>query len=143
MARILSVEDEPDLQTDIVEELLDAGHQVVAANTGQEGLEAVIERAPDLIVCDSLMPVMTGLEFFTQLRADHPEMDHVPFIFLSAHADRTHVEEGLEHGADAYLTKPVDFTELLETIDSLLERRKSSNGAASHDSDTIDHSTRN
>lgn len=141
MARILSVEDEADLQADIVEELLDAGHQVVTANTGQEGLEAVLQRIPDLIVCDSLMPVMTGLEFFTRLRADHPETGDVPFIFLSANADRTHVEEGLERGADAYLTKPVDFTVLLETIDSLLERRKPSNGAAGHD--TIDHSTRN
>lgn len=144
MARILNVEDEADLQADIVEELADAGHEVFTATTGEEGLKAVIEHAPDLIVCDSLMPVMTGLEFFARLRADHPEMNDVPFIFLSAHADRTHVEDGLERGADAYLTKPVDFDELLRTVASLLERKNSSDcGNSQPGSAPIDLSARN
>jgi CheY-like chemotaxis protein len=131
MARILSVEDEADLQADIVEELIDAGHEVVTATTGQEALEAVVGHAPDLIICDSLMPVMTGLEFFTRLRAEHPEMNDIPFVFLSAHADRTHVEDGLERGADAYLTKPVDFAEMLKTVEALLEGKNPPRDAAS------------
>ena len=143
MARILSVEDEADIQADIVEELVDAGHEVITAMTGAEGLAAVIEHTPDLIICDSLMPVMTGLEFFTRLRRDYPEMNEVPFIFLSAHADKTHVEDGLERGADAYLTKPVDFTELMEAVESLLEQGRSSNGDASrHAATAMDPSTR-
>ena len=120
MASILCVEDEPDIQADIVEELTDVGHQVTTASNGAEGLAALAEHRFDLIICDSLMPVMTGPEFFTRLREDHPELNEVPFVFLSAHADRTHVEDGLKRGVDAYLTKPVDFTELMDTVDSLL-----------------------
>lgn len=140
MARILNVEDEADIQADIVEELTDAGHDVITATTGEEGLKAVIENHVDLIICDSLMPVMTGLEFFRRLRADYPEMNDVPFVFLSAHADRTHVEDGLERGADAYLTKPVDFAVLMETVESLLDRTRPSNSSASA---ALGHTTRN
>lgn len=140
MAIILNVEDEADIQSDIVEELTDSGHQAIAATTGEEGLNAVLEHPVDLIICDSLMPVMTGLEFFRRLRTDHPEMNDIPFIFLSAHADKTHVEDGLERGADAYLTKPVDFTELMETVEALLVRTAPSNGIASA---APGHSTRN
>ena len=120
MANILSVEDEPDIQADIVEELTEAGHHVTTVSNGAEGLSAVAEHRFDLIICDSLMPVMTGPEFFRRLREDHPELNDVPFVFLSAHADRTHVEDGLKWGADAYLTKPVDFAELMNTVESLL-----------------------
>ena len=120
MAHILCVEDEPDIQADIVEELTDAGHDVTTASNGAEGLEAIGRQQFDLIICDSLMPVMTGPEFFTRLREDHPEHKEVPFVFLSAHADRTHVEDGLSRGVDAYLTKPVDFAELMDTVESLL-----------------------
>lgn len=140
MASILNVEDEADIQADIVEELTDAGHEVITATTGEEGLKAVLEHHVDLVICDSLMPVMTGLEFFHRLRADHPEKRDIPFVFLSAHADSTHVEDGLERGADAYLTKPVDFTELMETVEALLVRTVPSNGIASA---APGHSTRN
>lgn len=120
MAKILCVEDEPDIQADIVEELADAGHDVTTATDGAEGLAAVAEHRFDLIICDSLMPVMTGPEFFKRLREDHPDLNDIPFVFLSAHADPTHVEDGLKRGVDAYLTKPVDFTELMDTVESLL-----------------------
>ena len=122
MATILCVEDEADIQADIVEELVDAGHRVVTAGNGEDGLKAAIEQRPDLILCDSLMPCMTGLEFFARLRSDHPEMGTTPFVILSAHADPSHVAEGLDLGADAYLTKPIDFEKLMETIDTLLAR---------------------
>ena len=124
MAKILCIEDEPDIQADIVEELVEAGHQVMTAGNGEDGLAATIERRPDLILCDNLMPCMTGLEFFARLRADHPELNSTPFVILSAHADSTHVAEGLDLGADAYLTKPIDFAKLMETIETLLARRQ-------------------
>ncbi len=144
MAKILCVEDEPDIQCDIVEELSDAGHIVTTATTGEEGLAAIAENEFDLIICDSLMPVMTGLEFFEKLRNEYPELNEIPFVFLSAHADKTHVDDGLERGADAYLTKPVDFSELLQTINSLLGRGRLSNRGASGDtSDNTDYPIRN
>lgn len=120
MANILCVEDEADIQADILEELTDAGHTTSTASTGVEALQAIAGDRFDLILCDNLMPAMTGLELLRRIRGNHPELAHVPFVILSAHADRTHVEQGLEQGADAYLTKPVDFEDLVETVERLL-----------------------
>ena len=123
MARILCVEDEDDIRADIVEELMDAGHEVFAASNGLEGLEAVPAFRPDLIISDCLMPKMTGLEFFQALRRDLSDFADTPFVFLSAHADKSHVEEGMELGANAYLTKPVDFDRLLVIVNALLDHK--------------------
>ena len=128
MAKILCVEDEDEIRVDIVEELTDAGHEVLAASNGLEGLQAVTDFRPDLIISDCLMPKMTGPEFFQALRRDYPDFDDVPFVFLSAHADKSHVEEGMALGANVYLTKPVDFDKLLMVVNSLLDH---GTGAAS------------
>ena len=122
MARILCVEDEDDIRADIVEELIDAGHEIFAASNGLEGLEAVPAFGPDLIISDCLMPKMTGPEFFQALHRELPAFAGTPFVFLSAHADGSHIEEGMALGADAYLTKPVDFDRLLSVVNSLLNR---------------------
>ncbi len=125
MARILCVEDEDDIRADIVEELMDAGHEVFAASNGEEGLRAIPDFRPDLIISDCLMPKMTGLELFQALHRDLPDFASTPFVFLSAHADKSHVEEGMNLGADAYLTKPVDFDQLLVIVNSLLAQKTS------------------
>lgn len=120
MAKIVVVEDEELLRDDLVEELADAGHDVEQGRNGQEGLRAIIEHQPDVIICDCLMPEMSGLEMLAALRADHPVFDAVPFVFLSAHASSAHVQEGLDRGATTYLTKPVDYDELHATLENLL-----------------------
>lgn len=120
MAKLLCVEDESEIQADILEELTDAGHAVATATTGVEALQAIAGDRFDLILCDNLMPVMSGLDLLGRIRSNHPELAGIPFIILSAHADKTHVQQGLERGADAYLTKPVDFAELLGTVERLL-----------------------
>lgn len=122
MAKILCLEDEADIRSDVVEELEDAGHQVLAVANGREGLQEIPGFQPDLIVSDCLMPKMTGLEFFQALRRDLPEFTDTPFMFLSAHADKSQMEKGLQLGADAYLTKPIDFDRLLAMVNSLLSR---------------------
>ena len=124
MAKILCVEDEDEIRADLVEELVDAGHEVFAASDGMEGLKAVSEFRPDLILSDCLMPKMTGPELLRALRQDLPEFAETPFLFLSAHADESHVEEGLGLGADGYLKKPVDFDHLIEKVESLLVARR-------------------
>ncbi len=124
MTKILCIEDEIPIQEDIVEELIDFGFEVIAETNGRDGLRAIIRDQPDLVICDCLMPEMTGSDMFEVLKSDYPEFAGMPFIFLSAHADRKHIEDGVDLGADAYLTKPVNFDILLTMIDGLLQREK-------------------
>jgi len=119
-ATLLCVEDEPDIREAIVEELVDCGFQVIEASNGALGLQAVLDQRPDLVVCDCLMPVMSGIELLQTLRRDHPDYDDVPFIFLSAHASESDVELGKETGAEHYLTKPIDLDLLVETVNRTL-----------------------
>lgn len=121
MARILYVEDEPDIRSDVVEELVDLGHTISAAADGREGLQMALDFRPDIILCDCLMPGMTGPEMVRALHDGYPEFKSVPVVFLSAHADPAHQEEGLAAGARAYLTKPVDFDELEGVLGELLD----------------------
>lgn len=120
VATILCVEDEVDLRSDIVEELTAAGYAVVEAANGREALALVAGVRPDLILCDITMPEIGGYEFMERLRAGRPDLAEVPFIFLTALADRSEILHGKRAGADDYLVKPVDFDDLLATIRSRL-----------------------
>ena len=122
-ATLLCVEDEPDIRDAIVEELVDCGFEVLEASNGEMGLKAVLDHRPDLVVCDCLMPVMSGIELLQTLRRDHPDYDDVPFIFLSAHANESDVERGKQSGAAHYLTKPIDLDLLVETVTSTLDAK--------------------
>jgi len=123
MIKIVCVEDEATIRDDLVEELSDQGHQVIAVGDGQAGLEAIWEHHPDMVICDFLMPRMSGGDLFQKLKDDFPGFENLPFVFLSAHADERHVQDGVKMGADAYLTKPVNFDLLIETVDGLLSRK--------------------
>lgn len=120
MAKILCVEDEPELREQIVEELVDAGYEVLEAGNGAEGLAAIENGAPDLVLSDVNMPEMSGHELMKRVREQHPELSDMPFLFLSAQADRAQVIEAKKMGADDYLTKPVDFELLLATLEARL-----------------------
>lgn len=108
-ATILCVEDEVLLREDIVEELEDEGYSVLQATDGHEALKVILERKPDLVVCDITMPRKNGYELLKEVRGNYESFAEMPFIFLSALADKEHVIAGLRLGADNYLTKPVDF----------------------------------
>ena len=122
MARILCIEDEDFIRQDIVEELTDAGHTVIEADNGADGLKAIVAQTPDLVLCDISMPVMDGHTLLTELRENHPAFDDLPFVFLSALADRKDVIAGKRLGADDYLTKPIDFEMLHATIETRLRQ---------------------
>ena len=122
MTKILCVEDEEYLREDIVEELEEAGYEVIQAVNGQDGLEKTVAEKPDLVISDITMPVMDGYGFITKLRAEHPECDEIPFIFLSALADRDNVLEGMKLGSDDYMTKPIDYGMLLSKVESRLRQ---------------------
>lgn len=122
MAKILCVEDEDYLRADIVEELEEAGYDVIQAVNGQDGLEKIVAEQPDLVISDITMPIMDGYDLIKKLRADHPEFDEIPFIFLSALADRENVLEGMELGSDDYMTKPIDYGMLITKVTSRLRQ---------------------
>ena len=123
-AKILCIEDVAELREAIVEELEDAGYEALEAGDGKEGLNAILSHRPDLVVSDITMPNMSGLELVTELRNNHPQVDDMPFIFLTALADREDVMEGLRTGADDYLTKPVDFDMLLQKVETTIRRTR-------------------
>ncbi len=122
MAKILCVEDEEDLRQDIVEELEDAGYHVTQAGNGQQALEQILIDTPDLVVSDITMPVMDGYELVKRLRTEHSKYDEMPFVFLSALADRENILQGMSSGCDDYLTKPIDFEMLLAKIETRLRQ---------------------
>lgn len=122
MARILCIEDENFIREDIVEELEDAGHEVVQADCGTDGLEAILANKLDLVLCDISMPAMDGHALLTELRTNYPAFNDLPFVFLSALGDRKDVIAGKQLGADDYLTKPIDFELLHATVASRLRQ---------------------
>ncbi|MBZ0299547.1 MAG: response regulator, partial [Anaerolineae bacterium] len=105
MTKILVVEDEAPLRESIVDTLSFEGYEVVQAEDGRKGLTCAQVEQPDLVVCDIAMPELNGYELLLKLRED-PETATLPFIFLTARADRPFMRHGMELGADDYLTKP-------------------------------------
>jgi CheY-like chemotaxis protein len=120
MTTILCVEDETAIRQDIVEELQDAGYATLEAGNGEEGLAAIRDHNPDLVLCDITMPRMDGHKLVKHVRMNYPQFSELPFLFLSALADRKDVLSGIELGADDYLTKPIDFELLLTKVEATL-----------------------
>lgn len=121
-ARILCVEDEADIRRLLVEELSDIGYDTIEAADGKAGLDAIVQQQPDLVLCDITMPKMSGHALLEELRSNYPDQADLPFIFLSALADREHVLAGKRLGVDDYLTKPIDFELLSATIEARLSQ---------------------
>jgi DNA-binding response OmpR family regulator len=113
--KILCIEDDREAAALIVEELADQGFEPIAAHDGQAGYDAILEHMPDLVLCDINMPVMSGFEVLERLNAFAPRFRSIPFVFLTAMADRENELRGRHLGADDYVVKPVDF-EVLHTI---------------------------
>ncbi len=124
MAKILVVEDELELRESIVEELAEEGHVTVEAANGREGLATMLAEKPDLILSDITMPQMNGYQFFRAVRENYLEEAGIPFIFLTALADRDDELKGLRLGVDDYITKPVDFDLLLARVELCLRRHR-------------------
>ena len=121
MKTILLIEDNDIIRENTAEILELAGYAVLTAENGKVGVEKALVTKPDLVVCDIMMPVLDGygvLHIFTQ----NPHLAGVPFIFLTAKTERTDQRRGMELGADDYLTKPFEETELLSAISSRLSR---------------------
>lgn len=119
---ILCVEDEPHIRAIITEELRESGYDVLTASNGADALRILANRTPDLILCDVDMPGLSGLDFLQEFRSRFHNLGDVPFVFLSALADRADIISGKQAGADDYLTKPIDLDVLLATVEARLRQ---------------------
>ncbi len=121
-ANILLVEDEPAIQELIAFNLVQAGHHVLRASTAEVALTLVKNALPDLVLLDWMLPGASGVEIARKLRADE-RTRQIPIIMLTARSDEQDKVQGLEAGADDYITKPFSPRELLARIKAVLRRR--------------------
>lgn len=98
-----------------------SNYKVLAAVNGKEGVALAIQNKPDLIICDIMMPVLDGYGVIHMLQKND-ETQNIPFIFLTAKAERSEIRRGMELGADDYITKPFNGTELLNAVETRLRK---------------------
>lgn len=122
MTQILVIEDDPNVRTLILKLLQAEGFDALSAEDGRTGLRLARVHEPDLIICDIMMPEFDGYEVLSQLRQNSATAT-IPFIFLSAKSERTDLRQGMELGADDYLTKPFKRAELLGAISARLTKQ--------------------
>ncbi|UFH55925.1 response regulator [Spirosoma sp. KNUC1025] len=121
MKTILLIEDNADIRENTAEILELAGYRLLTAENGKIGVELALADRPDLIICDIMMPVLDGYGVL-HIVNKNPDLNGIPFIFLTAKSERIDFRKGMELGADDYLTKPFDDTELLSAVEGRLNR---------------------
>ncbi|WP_293121881.1 response regulator [Microcoleus sp. bin38.metabat.b11b12b14.051] len=134
MVKILVIEDEEAIRENILELLEAEDFQGIGAINGTAGIKLAIAQIPDLILCDMMMPEIDGHGVLTALRSE-PLTATIPFIFLTAKADKSDIRAGMEMGADDYITKPCTPQELLKAIAIRLEKQKT---ISKHSQKTLD-----
>ncbi|MBD2200054.1 MULTISPECIES: two-component system response regulator [Calothrix] len=122
MTKILVIEDEELVRENILDLLEAEDFDTIAAANGKIGLNLALSEIPDLILCDMMMPELDGYGVLTTLRQD-PATATIPFIFLTAKSAKADFRQGMDMGADDYLTKPFTRAELLSAIVNRLEKQ--------------------
>ncbi len=123
MKKILIIEDEPSVRENLIKLLKAEKFEVFGAEDGLAGVQMAVEQVPDLILCDVMMPGLDGYGVLKALRENTVTMA-IPFIFLTAKASRADLRQGMELGADDYLTKPFTRKELMGAIATRLNRHE-------------------
>ncbi len=121
MKKVLLIEDNKAVRENIAEILELAKYDVLAAENGKVGVDIALKESPDLIVCDIMMPELDGYGVLHML-SKNPKTSAIPFIFLTAKADRADFRKGMEMGADDFITKPFDDIELLNAVETRLKK---------------------
>ncbi|MGM0914570.1 MAG: response regulator transcription factor [Pseudomonadota bacterium] len=119
MAKVLVVDDEPNIVLSLEFLMQQAGFEVVTAEDGESALARVEEGPPDLVLLDISLPGISGFDVLERLRGD-PTHARLPIIMLTAHGREVEREKGLALGADDYVTKPFSTQALVEKVKSLL-----------------------
>ena len=122
MKKILVIEDNQSILAIIID-ILEANFLVIVAKNGREGIEKAQQELPDLIICDVIMPEVDGYEVLKSLRKNLVT-EAIPFIFMTAKSTKADLREGMELGADDYLTKPFTKDELTKAINTRLDKQK-------------------
>lgn len=121
MKKILIIEDNEDIRSNTSEILELSNYMVITAENGKIGVIKAIENKPDLIICDIMMPELDGYGVLHAIQ-NNEKIKNTPFIFLTAKAERDDFRKGMELGADDYLIKPFDGTELLNAVSSRIKK---------------------
>lgn len=121
MKKILVIEDNQDVRENLAEILELSNYDVDTAENGKIGVEKALKTPPDLIICDVMMPEIDGFGVL-HILSKKPQTSDVPFIFLTAKAEKADMRKGMNLGADDYITKPFDDVELLDAIDMRLKK---------------------
>lgn len=121
MKTILLIEDNEEIRENMGEILELSNYKVLTAADGKEGVAQAIQHKPDLIICDIMMPVLDGYGVIHMLQKNE-DTQNIPFIFLTAKAERSEIRKGMELGADDYITKPFNGTELLNAVETRLRK---------------------
>ena len=119
--RILLIDDEKQFVGILAERLKFRGFNVRMALSGEEGLEALMEEAADVVILDIRMPGKNGIQILKEIKKMSPQTE---VILLTGHASVETAIDGVKHGAFSYLVKPTDLTELLDTINQAAERSR-------------------
>lgn len=137
MKRILVIEDDVSLREFMIKYFLEKeGYQVITAENGEIGLDKAKHELPDLIICDIMMPKMNGYEVIQALH-ENKQTASIPFIFLTAMSDRANIRDGMNLGADDFLTKPFVSQELISAVNKRLEKKASSEKSANEKLKTL------
>jgi two-component system, OmpR family, alkaline phosphatase synthesis response regulator PhoP len=123
---ILVIEDDRSLREGLALNFEVRGYNVITASDGEQGMQKAFDSSPDLIVLDIMLPGFSGLEILTELRA---RKEGVPVLILSARDTTGNKVEGLDLGADDYVTKPFELPELLARVEAMLRRRRADHQA--------------
>jgi len=124
MEKLLIVEDEQDLREALQSILELAGYEVLTAKNGKDGYDAIMTHLPDLVLCDVNMPELDGFELLSAINQRLSEEIVPPFIFLTAKVMKNDVRRGMNLGADDYIVKPFEYTEVLTAIRLRIDKRK-------------------
>lgn len=118
-AKILIIEDEDEIRETVADILQFEGYDVLEASDGKIGIDLIKKTHPDLVLCDILMPEITGYDVLEAVKQDSA-VANIPFVFVSARTSDEDVSKGLEAGASAYITKPFRPEKLLELLRDML-----------------------
>lgn len=136
MKTILLIEDNPDMRENTAEILELADYKVITAANGKEGVALAKQSRPDLIICDIMMPELDGFGVLRML-GKNADTAAIPFIFLTAKAEKNDFRKGMNLGADDYITKPFDDVELLDAIEMRLRKHEALNRDFGRDAEGI------
>jgi CheY-like chemotaxis protein len=123
MKTALVIEDNLEIRENTTEILELAGFNVIMAVNGKDGVSMASSKAPDIILCDIMMPEMDGYDVIKQLKKNIVT-SRIPFIYVTASAEKSEMKMAMDMGADGYVRKPFDVKELMDTINGAIKNVK-------------------